>query len=104
MLATAGDSFLGGDDVDRAIVEQLVREMRGKGGLDVSTDAGALVRLRAAAQRAKHRLSDSICRLISGVRPSNNASGKPCERSPLAQRQVIPRSPDASVHQNQSER
>jgi molecular chaperone DnaK len=57
VLATAGDASLGGDDVDRAIVEQLAREVRNKGGLDLGNDAAALVRLRAAAQGVKHALS-----------------------------------------------
>lgn len=57
VLSTTGDSFLGGDDVDRAIVENLVRDVRVGKGLDVSADAGAVDRLRVAAQRAKHDLS-----------------------------------------------
>jgi molecular chaperone DnaK len=57
VLATTGDPFLGGDDIDRAIVEQLVRDVRTARGLDVTTDAAAIDRLRLAAQRAKHELS-----------------------------------------------
>jgi molecular chaperone DnaK len=79
VLATSGDSFLGGDDVDRAIVEQLVREMRGKGGMDVGADAAALVRLRAAAQRAKHDLSGSLVADIALPRLSQMPSGKPVD-------------------------
>jgi molecular chaperone DnaK len=58
VLATTGDPFLGGDDVDRAAVENLVRDVRSVKGLDVSTDAIAIERLRLAAQRAKHELSN----------------------------------------------
>ncbi len=57
VLATTGDAFLGGDDVDRAIVENLVRDVRTTRGVDISTDAIAIERLRLAAQRAKHELS-----------------------------------------------
>lgn len=58
VLATTGDAFLGGDDIDRAIVENLVRDVRTQKGTDVSTDALAIEKLRLAAQRAKHDLSD----------------------------------------------
>lgn len=57
VLATTGDAFLGGDDVDRAVVENLVRDVRQQHGMDISTDAIAIERLRLAAQRAKHELS-----------------------------------------------
>jgi molecular chaperone DnaK len=57
VLATTGDPFLGGDDVDRAAVENLVRDVRTSRGMDISTDAVAIERLRLAAQRAKHELS-----------------------------------------------
>jgi molecular chaperone DnaK len=58
VLATTGDAFLGGDDVDRAVVENLVRDVRQTRGIDVSTDATAIEKLRLAAQRAKHELSE----------------------------------------------
>jgi len=58
VLATTGDPFLGGDDVDRVLVENLVRDVRQSRGIDVSTDATAIEKLRLAAQRAKHELSD----------------------------------------------
>jgi molecular chaperone DnaK len=60
VLSTTGDAFLGGDDVDRAIVENLVRDVRSTKGIDVSADAGAIDRLRVAAQRAKHELSADL--------------------------------------------
>jgi len=58
VLATTGDPFLGGDDVDRVLVENLVRDVRQSRGIDVSTDATAIEKLRLAAQIAKHELSD----------------------------------------------
>lgn len=57
VLATTGDAFLGGDDIDRTIVENLARDVRVTKGTDVSTDALAIEKLRLAAQRAKHDLS-----------------------------------------------
>lgn len=59
VLATTGDPFLGGDDVDRAMVEQLVRDVRTQKGVDVSSDAIAIERLRSGAQRTKHDLSST---------------------------------------------
>jgi molecular chaperone DnaK len=59
VLATTGDAFLGGDDVDRAIVEHVVRDVRQTRGIDITDDAIAIERLRLAAQRAKHALSDA---------------------------------------------
>jgi molecular chaperone DnaK len=58
VLATTGDPFLGGDDVDRVLVENLVRDVRQTRGIDISTDAIAIERLRLAAQRTKHELSN----------------------------------------------
>jgi molecular chaperone DnaK len=58
VLATTGDPFLGGDDVDRAVVEHLVRDVRNVKALDVSSDAVAIQRLRTSVQRAKHELSN----------------------------------------------
>ena len=59
VLATTGDAFLGGDDVDRAVVDNLVRDVRTSRGFDISTDTIAVERLRLAAQRVKHDLSGS---------------------------------------------
>ncbi len=58
VLATTGDAFLGGDDVDRAIVDHLVRDVRQARGIDITSDAIAIERLRLAAQKTKHELSD----------------------------------------------
>jgi molecular chaperone DnaK len=58
VLATTGDPFLGGDDIDRAIVEHLVRDIRQTRNLDVTSDSVAIERLRIVAQSTKHELSD----------------------------------------------
>jgi molecular chaperone DnaK len=77
VLSTTGDPFLGGDDVDRAIVEQLVCEVRDERGLDLMSDGLALERLRAAAQRAKHELSEYPTALIELPELAQLPSGKP---------------------------
>lgn len=79
VLVTTGDPFLGGDDVDRAIVEQLVRDVRATRGYDVSTDALAVERLRLAAQRAKHELSTHHTAAIHVPELAQLPSGKAVE-------------------------
>lgn len=76
VLATTGDPFLGGDDVDRVVVENLVRDVRKSRGLDVSTDALAIEKLRLAAQRAKHELSASATSSIDVPELATLPSGK----------------------------
>jgi molecular chaperone DnaK len=59
VLATAGDSLLGGDDVDRVVLDQLTGFLKASSGVDVGRDPSALSRLRTESQRVKHLLSDS---------------------------------------------
>jgi molecular chaperone DnaK len=58
VLATAGDTFLGGDDFDRCVIEALVADFKKDTGVDLGEDAGALQRLREAVEHAKHELSE----------------------------------------------
>ena len=55
--ATAGDTHLGGDDVDHRIVEWMVEEFKKDQGIDVGKDRMALQRLKEAAEKAKIELS-----------------------------------------------
>ncbi|HTE54192.1 MAG TPA: Hsp70 family protein [Kofleriaceae bacterium] len=57
VLASAGDSFLGGEDVDRILADCLVDEIRQQHGLDVTSDPPSLQRLLDECRTAKHRLS-----------------------------------------------
>ena len=59
VLATHGDTFLGGEDFDRRIIDYLVGEFQKDHGLDLRQDPLALQRLRDAAERAKIELSSS---------------------------------------------
>ncbi len=57
VLATSGDTFLGGEDFDLTIQDYLVRQFRDKTGIDPSGDRMALQRLKEASEKAKCELS-----------------------------------------------
>ena len=57
VLATAGDTTLGGDDFDNVLVKWLMDDFQEKEGIDLSTDIQALQRLTEAAEKAKIELS-----------------------------------------------
>jgi len=59
VLATNGDTFLGGEDFDQRIIEHLVDEFKKDQGVDLSKDPLALQRLKDAAEKAKIELSSS---------------------------------------------
>ncbi|MGB5525102.1 MAG: Hsp70 family protein [Polyangiales bacterium] len=58
VLATAGDTFLGGDDIDTAIADHMIERFLETHRYDVRQDVQAYERLRAAAEWAKIQLSD----------------------------------------------
>ena len=59
VLATNGDTFLGGEDFDLRIIEHLVAEFKKESGIDLKKDMIALQRLKDAAEKAKIELSSS---------------------------------------------
>src|SRR3954470_22497533 len=59
VLATNGDTFLGGDDFDRAVMDWIIAEFRREQGIDLSQDRMALQRVREAAEKAKVELSSA---------------------------------------------
>ena len=59
VLATNGDTFLGGEDFDARIIEFLVEEFKKESGMDLHKDPLALQRLKEAAEKAKIELSSS---------------------------------------------
>jgi molecular chaperone DnaK len=59
VLATNGDTFLGGEDFDQRIIEFLVDEFKKDQGIDLTKDPLALQRLKDAAEKAKIELSSS---------------------------------------------
>ncbi len=59
VLATAGDTFLGGDDFDRAVMDWIIEEFKRQEGIDLGKDRIALQRIREAAEKAKIELSST---------------------------------------------
>jgi len=57
VLATNGDTHLGGEDFDHRVVEYLVKQWKKKSGLDASQEPKAISKLRRAAETAKKALS-----------------------------------------------
>jgi molecular chaperone DnaK len=59
VLATNGDTFLGGEDFDMRVIDYLIEEFKKDQGIDLRKDPLALQRLKDAAERAKIELSSS---------------------------------------------
>ncbi|EQD67299.1 Heat shock protein 70, partial [mine drainage metagenome] len=59
VLATNGDTFLGGEDFDMRVIDYLVEEFQKEQGIDLRKDPLALQRLKDAAERAKIELSSA---------------------------------------------
>ncbi len=57
VLATSGDTFLGGEDFDRRLVDHILKEFEAREGIDLRGDVMALQRLKDAAEKAKCDLS-----------------------------------------------
>ena len=59
VLSTNGDTFLGGEDFDQALMDFLVAEFKKESGMDLQSDVLALQRLKDAAEKAKVELSST---------------------------------------------
>src|SRR5690606_3918675 len=59
VLATNGDTFLGGEDFDMRLIDYLADEFKKENGVDLHNDPLALQRLKEAAEKAKIELSSS---------------------------------------------
>ncbi|AWS42907.1 molecular chaperone DnaK [Streptosporangium sp. 'caverna'] len=75
VLATAGDTHLGGDDFDRRIVDHLADEFQRDNGIDLRSDPQALQRLFEAAEKAKVELSSVTQTQVSLPFITADASG-----------------------------
>jgi len=65
VLATNGDTHLGGDDVDRIIADLFLAEIQQQFGLDLNAHADHMQGIRLEAERAKIRLSDELKTTVS---------------------------------------
>jgi molecular chaperone DnaK len=75
VLATDGDTHLGGDDVDERIINWLAEEFKSDEGLDLRDDPMSLQRLKEAAEKAKIELSSSASTEINLPYVTATASG-----------------------------
>ena len=60
VLATNGDTHLGGDNIDQRVMEWLIAEFKKDNGIDVSSDKMVIQRLKEAAEKAKIELSSAV--------------------------------------------
>ena len=60
MRAVAGDTLLGGEDFDNAVIDLLTTKFRKETGIDLMSDRIALQRLKEQSERARHELSSSL--------------------------------------------
>jgi len=60
VISTAGDTQLGGTDMDKILVEFLVSEFKNQEGIDLASDSMAMQRVREAVEKAKIELSTSV--------------------------------------------
>ncbi len=63
--ATSGNNFLGGDDLDKCIMDYIVDEFKKREGIDLSKDLNAMQRLKEVAERTKIELSSTMSASIS---------------------------------------
>jgi molecular chaperone DnaK len=75
--ATNGDTYLGGEDFDLAIVDAIVGAFQSEHDVDLKKDRMALQRLKEAAEKAKHELSSSLDTEINLPFIATNAKGEP---------------------------
>ena len=59
VLATNGDTFLGGEDFDNKLIEYVVEEFKKESGVDIKGDSLAMQRIKEAAEKAKIELSST---------------------------------------------
>jgi molecular chaperone DnaK len=65
VLSTAGDTQLGGTDMDNAIIDWLVTEFKKKEGIDLTNDSKAMIRLKDGGEKAKIELSTTLSTQIN---------------------------------------
>ncbi|MEA2236822.1 MAG: molecular chaperone DnaK [Thermoanaerobaculia bacterium] len=84
VLSTSGDTYLGGEDFDKRIIDWLIEGFQRETGISLADDRMALQRLKEAAERAKHELSVAAESRITLPFISADASGPKHLNSVLA--------------------
>ncbi|MCP4196173.1 MAG: Hsp70 family protein [Proteobacteria bacterium] len=76
VLSTAGNTYLGGDDFDKKIVEVMQKDFRQKHNHDLSQDQMAMQRIRSVAEKAKCQLSsiDEVQATLRDITEASNTS------------------------------
>ncbi|HJT17996.1 MAG TPA: molecular chaperone DnaK [Thermoanaerobaculia bacterium] len=75
VLSTSGDTYLGGEDFDKRIMDWLIDSFKKDTGINLSDDRMALQRLKEASERAKHELSIAVETRITLPFISSDVSG-----------------------------
>jgi len=75
VVATSGDTQLGGTDMDRVLIDHIAKEFRRETGIDLMNDPMAVQRLREAAEKAKVELSSALTTDINLPFITADASG-----------------------------
>ncbi|HLN86375.1 MAG TPA: molecular chaperone DnaK, partial [Candidatus Limnocylindrales bacterium] len=75
VVATSGDTQLGGTDMDRVLIEYIAKEFQRQSGIDLTHDNMAMQRLREAAEKAKVELSSTLTTDINLPFITADASG-----------------------------
>ena len=75
VLATNGDTFLGGEDFDQRLIDYIIEEFKKESGVDLKKDVLALQRLKEAAEKAKIELSSGMQTEINLPYITADASG-----------------------------
>ncbi|MDA0999159.1 MAG: Fe-S protein assembly chaperone HscA [bacterium] len=99
VLATGGDTHLGGDDFDRAIADHLFAKVKAETGADLAADPGAVAALAVASEKAKRDFTESDRTEIALENPGDTDLSWKCTLtrqemeeivSPIARRTITP--------------
>ena len=79
VLSTAGDTFLGGDDIDEALVDHMMELFLRETRIDLSHNLNALARLRSVAEQVKRQLSNRQKAVVQVQEIAYGAGGRPLD-------------------------
>jgi molecular chaperone DnaK len=79
VLGTAGDSFLGGDDLDERLVDRMVEKFLGENRVDLRSNEVSMMRLRAVAEQVKIELSRRSRAMVRVDEIAYGPKGKPLD-------------------------